>query len=185
MKIKATIDVIEEAERLSKETKSNIHPGMIDFCIKHSGLVLDEDWNIALTNPFKEDNKYRQDTLFSGMVLCGGEIVAVDKSLITLEFHPSRSYEQRFNLSQMKHVEMRILQLENVKTDKDGCIQVSVSVEYKGHHFSQQRPLKLSGTGFVTVPVIRRARLVPKLEEIKIDKMQELDRNLQPSVMLI
>lgn len=164
--IRVILDSIEESKRINALKIFNlpIRPYDIEGCVRRGGIVLDEFGDIALTNPFKENSKYGKNNLYPGMTICGGEIVQFEKGdenqptkrgVVVIDFHPNRRYEQLFNLAVMKTVQIQIM-------------------EYDLHR-----------DPFGPFTRIRRARLVPNLDEIQITEMRKLDRNKQPSVMLI
>lgn len=164
--IRVTLDSIEEAKRINDTKQFNfpVKPSDIEECVRRGGIVLNEYGEVGLTNPFTKDMKYGKFNLFPGMVICGGEIVRFEEDdedrptklgVIVIDFHPNRRYEQLFNLAAMKTVQLRIMEYSYMRDSKGPFTR------------------------------IRRARLVPTLEEIQITEVRELDRNLQPSVMQI
>lgn len=164
--IRVTFDSLEEAARINslRIFQYPVRPYDLEDCVRRGGIVLDQYGDIALTNPFKENSKYGKFNMFPGMVICGGEIVNFDKEdenqpvkrgVVVIDFHPTRRYEQAFNLAVMKTVRIEIMEVD-YRRDRYGA-------------FAR----------------LRRARLIPNLNEIKITEMRTLDRRVQPSVMEI
>ena len=193
MKITLTLDVNKAREDINAtQPKDRWIDGVeaIRYAIERSGAILDEEGFLALTNPFIPNAKFFLRDVKPSYIIGGHGIIVkpYDETdgTIQIQFNPSNSNAQRFNLAKAKHVDLILVEpIQYVKADKDGMIyypseRIREGDDKNGFYMDRVK----IGESNSHINVITWARLIPRLTEIGIDEEREIVRGHQPNVVL-
>ena len=186
--VRGTLESINATQKTADKKLSGIEA--IRYAIERSGTVLDQEGFLALTNPFIEDSKFLLSNVKPSYVIGGHGIIvkpySEEDETIQIQFNPSNSNAQRFNLAAAKHVDLILIEpIQYARTDKDGMLYYPSNRITEGDDqggFFMDR-VKI-GEPNSHVNIISWARLIPRLTEIGIDEEREIVRSHQPNVVL-
>jgi len=186
-----TIDVPELVASVNEEWKEKskkFTEENVVYAIERSGCILDPEGRIALTDPFKDDIHFRMSLQYPAYLIGSGVITkpySEEDKTIQINFHFNNWKAAAYSIPKMTRVKMKILDTATYVTDDDGMVYYPYEMRPPEQGGGNEMLRVKVGPPNSPVLAIARARLIPDIEELGIDKPNELERRKQPSVMEI